>query len=115
IILVYDLSGGYVLKWVLPKPDDESANPGVDHISLSKKVVEGSEDDINQSGVSDMNLDEKIGQMIFSGVDGTELTAENQNMIEQYHVGGVILFGNNIDNTAQTVHFLNDIKAANKD
>src|SRR5699024_2941959 len=67
------------------------------------------------ANIDEMSLDEKIGQMIFSGVDGTELTVENQNMIEQYHVGGVILFGNNIDNTAQTVQFLNDIKAANKD
>ncbi|HLR02563.1 MAG TPA: beta-N-acetylhexosaminidase [Virgibacillus sp.] len=60
-----------------------------------------------------MNLDEKIGQLIFSGVEGTEMTADTEKMIQNAHVGGVILFGDNIESGSQTVEFLNDIKKAN--
>ncbi|WP_130860613.1 beta-N-acetylhexosaminidase [Gracilibacillus phocaeensis] len=103
VILVYELDNGYVLKWVLPEPTDQEANPSVDHISLSKEMDETEE----------MSLDEKIGQMIFSGVDGTEITEATTDMIQSYHVGGIILFGPNIENREQTTDFLDDIKGAN--
>ncbi|WP_106498316.1 beta-N-acetylhexosaminidase [Lentibacillus sp. Marseille-P4043] len=120
IILVYELSGGYDLKWVFPKPASDSDNPKVDHISLSKEISKGveNEEESNDSGdkeVDGMSLDEKIGQMIFSGVNGTEMTAETRKVIERYHVGGIILFGNNIESITQTVNFLNDMKAVNAD
>ncbi|ASK63992.1 beta-N-acetylhexosaminidase [Virgibacillus phasianinus] len=118
IILVYELSSGYVLKWVLPNPAGKSDNPGVDHISLSKEInrdgVHGENSDASSGkGNESMSLDEKIGQMIFSGVDGTEMTAETKNTIKNYHVGGIILFGNNIESKTQTVNFLNGMKTAN--
>lgn len=65
-------------------------------------------------GEDDMNLDEKIGQMIFSGVDGTEIAADTQSIISNYHVGGIILFGDNIESAPQTTSFLNDLKAGNE-
>jgi len=70
---------------------------------------------VPELGVNDMTLDEKIGQMIFSGVNGTEMTAETKEIIDTYHVGGIILFGDNIESKKQTVSFLNDMKAVNAD
>lgn len=70
---------------------------------------------VPELGVNGMTLDEKIGQMIFSGVNGTEMTAETKEIIDTYHVGGIILFGNNIESKKQTVSFLNDMKAVNAD
>ncbi|SDJ53455.1 beta-N-acetylhexosaminidase [Salimicrobium halophilum] len=64
---------------------------------------------------SDMSLDEKIGQMIFAGVDGTRMNAGTRDIIREYQVGGIILFGNNIQSATQTVTFLNEMKAANAD
>ncbi|GGJ82179.1 hypothetical protein GCM10007063_00800 [Lentibacillus kapialis] len=118
IILVYKLSNGYVLKWVLPKPDSDTDNPDVDHISLSKEVSEddkNGEEGIQPGDIENMSLDKKIGQMIFSGVDGTEMTAETRHIIQKYHVGGIILYGDNIAGTTQTVNFLNEMKAVNAD
>lgn len=120
IILVYELTGDYVLKWVLPNPSGNSDNPNVDHISLSKEIsgegVNGEKGDATSDiGEVSMSLDEKIGQMIFSGVDGTKITAETKNIIQKYHVGGIILFANNIESKTQTVNFLNEIKTANAD
>lgn len=119
IILVYELKNDYELKWVLPKPIDEADHPDVDHMSLSKTVEadgqqnEGNQDDSDDTGDSTMTLDEKIGQMIFSGVNGTEMTDETKRIIEEYHVGGIILFADNIQSVNQTVNFLNDIKSVN--
>ncbi|WP_431801520.1 beta-N-acetylhexosaminidase [Halobacillus andaensis] len=107
IILVYELSDDYVLKWVLPRPGDDADNPEVNHISLSKEINEGANSD-------DMSLDEKIGQMIFGGVNGTGMNADTWKLIEEYHVGGLILFGHNIESATQTVDFLNDMKTANR-
>lgn len=115
IILVYELSDDYFLKWVLPNPTDDSDNPSVDHISLSKELNDENSDVSGEQGIESMSLDEKIGQMIFSGVDGTEMTTETENIIRNYHVGGIILFGNNIESKKQTVTFLNEMKNANTD
>ncbi|MCP3028683.1 beta-N-acetylhexosaminidase [Halobacillus sp. A5] len=108
IILVYDLSDDYVLKWVFPNPADDADNPEVDHISLSKEMS-------REGSTADMSLDEKIGQMIFGGVDGTGMNADTRNIIKKYHVGGIILFSSNIESADQTVSFLNDMKTANAD
>lgn len=118
IILVYKLSDDYVLKWVLPNPTDDSDNPVVHHISLSKEINRDSVNEENNDGFVErenrsISLDEKIGQMIFSGVNGTKMTAETKNIIKSYHVGGIILFGNNIKGIAQTVNFMNELKTAN--
>lgn len=104
----------------LRSSQDQFTSFDLDHISLSKKIsengVNGEKDDA--SGDTDngsMSLDEKIGQMIFSGVNGTEMTAETKNNIQKYHVGGIILFANNINSKNQTVNFLNEMKTANAD
>src|SRR5699024_6205931 len=59
------------------------------------------------------SCDLKIGQMILSGVDGTEMTANTEEMMSTYHVGSIILFADNMESPSQTVTFLNDIKDAN--
>src|SRR5690625_1977698 len=103
IILVYELKNDYELKWVLPKPTDEADHPDVDHMSLSKKVEADNQNDLDGMNYESMALDEKIGQMIFSGVNGTEMTDETKRIIEEYHVGGIILFANNIQSVNQKI------------
>ncbi|MFD1336628.1 beta-N-acetylhexosaminidase [Oceanobacillus iheyensis] len=70
---------------------------------------------LNVSSLVDaMSLDEKIGQLIVGGIDGTEINTDTKDMIENYHVGGVILFADNIESKAQTVNLMNDIKQVNE-
>jgi beta-N-acetylhexosaminidase len=66
-----------------------------------------------QEQIKQMTLDEKIGQMVIIGVDGTALSEQTRDLIERYHVGGVILYKNNILNKAQTTDFLNELKQVN--
>lgn len=63
--------------------------------------------------IEHMSLDEKIGQMMFSGISGEQLTEETTALIREYKVGGIILFENNIDSLEQTSTLLNDLKREN--
>ena len=47
--------------------------------------------------VAGMSLEEKIGQMLLIGIDGTEIDEGALSMLRDYHVGGVILFDRNMN------------------
>lgn len=57
-------------------------------------------------------LDQKIGQTLMIGFEGTTLTDELREMIERYHVGGVILFARNIESPSQVAQLTNDMQRA---
>lgn len=63
--------------------------------------------------ISQMSLDEKIGQLVIVGLEGTQMDAEAQKLIETYKVGGFILFKRNIETAEQTVEMLNELKQTN--
>lgn len=63
--------------------------------------------------VNHMTLDEKIGQMMLVGIDGTNVDQQTKTLIDREHVGGVILFSKNINTPRQTVQLINQLKAVN--
>jgi beta-N-acetylhexosaminidase len=65
--------------------------------------------------IAAMSIREKIGQMVIVGLDGTKLSAQTKKMITDYHVGGFILYKDNITSVAQTVALLNGLKETNAD
>ena len=48
-----------------------------------------------------MTLEQKIGQVMIIGFDGTTVSLELRELIEKYHVGGVILFARNVESPRQ--------------
>src|SRR5688500_10195650 len=46
--------------------------------------------------LSQMTLEQKVGQLMVVSFAGTTLTAEGERMVRDYHVGGVILFQQNL-------------------
>lgn len=108
IILVYQVNANYQLKWILPKPTDNEANPAVHHISVYTEITDEIAETINQ-----MTLDEKLGQMMFAGVSGTSLQQETTSLIRDYKIGGLILYANNLETPQQTVSLINDLMTAN--
>lgn len=48
-----------------------------------------------------LTLEQKIGQLLICGFDGHEVTPPIRQMIEKYHIGGVILFKRNIESIPQ--------------
>ncbi len=65
--------------------------------------------------VSGMSLEEKIGQMVIIGFKGYDADANTASLIEDKHIGGIILFERNIENDKQLVDLNNQLKSLNKD
>lgn len=63
--------------------------------------------------IKSMTLEEKIGQLLIVGFEGTEINNEIVNFIEELKVGGFILFSRNIEDENKTLKLLNNIKEAN--
>ena len=77
--------------------NDEKENiNGTDEIMREEK--EPRDDKINS-----MTLDEKIGQMIITGFNGSEYNDDMDRLINEYKVGGVILFARNIEDSNQMI------------
>ncbi len=47
--------------------------------------------------IGQMTLEQKVGQIMIIGVEGTSITPAMRQMIEQVHVGGIILYEYNVD------------------
>lgn len=60
--------------------------------------------------VASMSLSEKIGQMVMIGVHGTDITDDSAYMLNQYHIGGIILFDRNMRSTEQVKTFTNNLQ-----
>ena len=79
-------------------PNDETSLIGVDKITEQ---------------IGKMSLEEKIGQIFIIGFKGIEINEDIRNMIQKYHVGGVILFRSNIESPDQLLTLINSIKSVN--
>ena len=51
--------------------------------------------------ISELSLEEKVGQLFHIAIEGTELEENKQKLIERYKVGGIILFAENLKNSFQ--------------
>lgn len=60
--------------------------------------------------IENMTLKEKVGQLFQIGFSGTEVTENLKDMIENYHVGGIIYFSRNIKSPEQTARLSNEIQ-----
>ncbi len=62
--------------------------------------------------LAQMTLEEKIGQVMVIGFDGLEADAGLLEMIQKYHVGGVILFARNVESPHQVAALTNALQSA---
>lgn len=67
------------------------------------------------SGLERMTLDEKLGQLIIAGVEGTAPSEKMKEMLASQHVGGIIFFKNNLSaNPNDAAALVNQLKAWNR-
>ena len=64
--------------------------------------------------INNMTIQEKIGQMIMVGIDGTTITERMKKLILEYKVGGVILYKRNYNNYDELVKIICELKNLNK-
>lgn len=61
--------------------------------------------------VESMSQTEKLGQMVMIGIQGTKVDDDSLYMLNQYHMGGVILFDRNMENPEQVKQLTSDLQA----
>ena len=61
--------------------------------------------------VASMSKTEKIGQMVMIGIQGTKVDDDSLYMLNQYHMGGVILFDRNMESLEQVKQLTSDLQA----
>lgn len=66
--------------------------------------------EIVQSYIADMTAEEQIGQLLMVGFMGTTPSQEVIEMIQRYHVGGIILFSRNIQNPLQVFELTHSLQ-----
>ncbi len=59
-----------------------------------------------------LTLEQKIGQTMIIGFDGTTADPDLLRMVREYHIGGVILFARNVQSPAQVAGLVNDLQEA---
>ncbi len=60
-----------------------------------------------------MSLDQKLGQMLIAGFQGTHPGEDARKLIQEHNVGGVILMPRNVQTATQLLAALNALKAMN--
>ncbi len=70
--------------------------------------------DIKKTDTNSLTLKEKIGQLFFVGIKGTELDETTAPILSDIKPGGVCLFARNIKEAEQTRKLLDDIRAVSR-
>lgn len=65
--------------------------------------------------MKNLSLREKVGQMLIIKVFGKEISEETKKMIEEYKIGGVILYRKNYDTYGEMLKIINELKKINKE
>ena len=60
--------------------------------------------------ITEMTIEEKVGQLIMVGFDGTQANEAIETHIRERFVGGVVLFSRNIESPQQTAELTNELQ-----
>ncbi|WP_339784143.1 beta-N-acetylhexosaminidase [Paenibacillus sp. FSL R7-0313] len=93
-----------------------SSSPEQNTAPPQEEVPEEPQEEVDpvQEQLSSLTLEEKIGQMILAGVQGTTLDDQAKQMITDQKVGGIIFYANNVSTLDGTAKFVQSIKEANQ-
>ena len=62
-----------------------------------------------------MTVEQKVGQLLVAGIDGPEPGDDGTQAVADYQVGGIILFGRNVESAEQLTALTNGLKELNGD
>jgi beta-N-acetylhexosaminidase len=100
-----------------PDKSDPSAAPSPSKpdpsASLEPSVTPALTQESIRIKLKQMTINEKIGQMVMAGIDGTTINAQTKALIQDYQVGGIIFYKDNLASTKQTVELINSLKQSN--
>ncbi|GEL09120.1 glycoside hydrolase family 3 protein [Salisediminibacterium halotolerans] len=102
------------------RPDNSGGNQGGGPPDTELTVSEESGERYDMVGhaLENLTVEEKVGQMLmpdyrnWDGKNVTEMLPEIEAQIEEYHLGGVILFAENTQSTEQTAALMHEYQEA---
>lgn len=86
--------------------DDEQVIQDKQQIKQENLTIDEKVDQIVES----MSQTEKLGQMVMIGIQGTKVDDDSLYMLNQYHMGGVILFDRNMESPEQVKQLTSDLQ-----
>ncbi|KUP23030.1 beta-N-acetylhexosaminidase [Paenibacillus sp. DMB5] len=98
-----------------PTPQPAAPEPSVTPSaapSLSPPAYDSGNDNL-VTQIAGMTLEQKIGQMLLAGIDGTRLDSEAKRMIAEDEIGGIILYKDNISSLKSMISLINALKQSN--
>ena len=87
--------------------DDEQVIQDKQQIKQENLTIDEKVDQIVES----MSQTEKLGQMVMIGIQGTKVDDDSLYMLNQYHMGGVILLDRNMKSPEQVKQLTSDLQA----
>jgi len=92
-----------------------TANSGLDpyNLRVGQTICIPAEADPIRQILNGMSLKEKIGQMVMVGLEGYAVDADARSLINEYKVGGFVLFGYNVQSSGQLLALTNYLKITN--
>ena len=105
-VVTADMRGGKVTE----RPAGSDRNELNLNDNHGGTVVENSSRDSIDEILNSLTLEEKVGQMVFIGVQGTELNNDIIVSLRDFHFGGVILYDRNMESVAQTKNLVENMQ-----
>ncbi|UVI29986.1 beta-N-acetylhexosaminidase [Paenibacillus spongiae] len=102
---------------VRPQPEEQPPAGTDNKGNNNGDSAQGSDEPENnafQQVLAKMSLDQKIGQLIIAGVDGTAANNQDKRMIAEQHVGGIIFYKDNLASPKAVITYINQLKEWNK-
>lgn len=103
------------------KPDPEAKEgKGKPPVKISVVKETGERYNLVDNAIRQMTMEEKVGQMLmpdfrnWNGKNVTEMLPEIDRLVKDYHLGGVILFRENVVTTEQTTRLADAYQAASE-
>ncbi|WP_175615210.1 glycoside hydrolase family 3 protein [Piscibacillus halophilus] len=97
-------------------PNDKGKGKPNSKVKIIKE--KGERYNVLEHAVSALTIEEKVGQMLmpdfrtWNGEDVTEMLPEIEQLVKDYHLGGIILFRENVVTTEQTTQLVSDYQDA---
>jgi len=92
---------------------ENDASSSTDNTLTQKENKDTHKSDPIRERIDSMTLQERVGQLVIVGFDGYTADDSIKTMIQSYKVGGVILFGRNVENPEQLITLNNTLKNIN--
>lgn len=65
---------------------------------------------MEEPGVADLDLEQKVGQLVLAGFDGTHPSEEFDALVSDHHLGNAIYFARNVDTPVQLARLTDEIR-----